>query len=425
MSPLIPRWQYHEQTAATRAERLRPWHEARFGMFIHLGPYSVVGRHEWLPLIECWPHDEYRALADRYHPAPGSPREWARLARRAGMKYMVFTARHGDGYCNWDTETTAFNSLQNGPKRDLVAEYVEACRAEGLLVGIYFCQTDNLHPDSGAAPYDPGARQRYNDYNRRQVQELMSRYGRIDILWFDGGTMLKNPEGWESDAMVQMVRSLQPQIVVNNRSKLPEDYDTPEGEITPAKMENDRRWEACMTFNGSSWGDMIGAEIDAWRPRDIVKMLAKASSAQGNLLLNVGPRADGSIAPEYIASLEGVGSWLAKHGEATYGTLDSFGGFPSYCGNVTRKGKVIYFWRHTWAGTEQGLGGYETKLERVTCLTTGEPVRFDQDGYRILLRDLPAQCPEPETQVVVYRLDFVGDPVFKWLPTTPSVVANW
>ena len=425
MNELIPRWEYTEQVNASRPERIKPWHEARFGMFVHLGPYSVVGRHEWLLRTECWPHDEYRSLANHYHPALGAPREWAKLAKRSGMKYMVFTARHGDGYCNWDTKQSEFNSVRTGPKRDLVAECVEACRSEGLLVGLYFSQSDCLHPDGGRAPYDPEARQRYLQYNRSCLRELLTNYGTIDILWFDEGHMLKTAEGWESLATNQMVRSLQPNIVINNRSKLPEDYDTPEGSVTPAKMEHGRLWEACMTFNGSSWGHMIGAEIDAWRPRDIVKMLATASSQRGNLVLNIGPKADGSVSPEYVESLESVGRWLATHGEATYGTLDSFGGFPTYCGQVSRKGNFIYFWRTTWAGTEQGLGGYETKLNKVTCLTTGEPVEFDQEGYRIMLRNLPEQCPAPETQVVIYKLEFEDEPVFKWLPTTPSVVANW
>lgn len=119
-----------------------------------------------------------------------------------------------------------------------------------------------------------------------------------------------------------------------------------------------------------------------------------------------------------------AGRWLAKHGEATYGTLDSFGGFPSCCGHVSRKGNIVHFWRHTWAGTEQELGGYETRLKSAACLTTGQSVRFEQDGYRILPRGLPVPCPEPDTQVVVFKLDFAEQPVFKWPPTVPAVVAN-
>jgi len=341
------------------------------------------------------------------------------------MRYMVFTARHLDGYCNWDTESTDFNSVKTGPRRDLVAEYVAACREEGLLVGIYFSLTDCRSPHTARAPYDPEARRQVNACNRTCLRELMSNYGRIDILWYDGGSMLKNPEGWESDAMNQLVRSLQPHIVINNRSQLPEDYQTPEGHVTPQGTGDDRLWEACMTFNGTSWGHMIGAEVDAWRPRDIVKMLARATAGKGNLLLNIGPLADGSVAPEYVAALEGTGAWLARHEEAVYGRVDRGAGFPSYCGLASCKGKAVYFWRLNWAGTEQGLGGYETALERVTCLTTGEPVRFTQDGYRILLHDLPAACPEPNTQVVLYKLEFAAEPVFKWRPTTPHVVADW
>lgn len=422
---LVPRWQYLQQINASRPERIKPWHEARYGMFVHLGLYSVVGRHEWLETIECWPHEEYLRLTEKFQPEPGCARKWAKLAKRAGMKYMVFTAAHRDGYCLWDTQQTDFNSVKTGPKRDLVAEYVEACRAEGLMVGIYCNLTARANPDCGRAPYDPDARHRYITARREGVRELMSNYGPIDILWYDGGKTLDGPQSWGSDAMNQMVRSLQPNIVINNRSKLPEDFDTPEGRVAPSKGEHGRLWEACMTFNDASWGHMIGAEVDAWRPRDILKMLAKASAHQGNLLLNIGPLADGSVLPEYVASLESVGRWLETHGEATYGSLDSFPGFPTYVGHCSHKGSAVYFWRHIWAGTEQGLGGFETPLKAVTCLTTGEPVAFEQEGYRILLKNLPERCPDKEAGVAVYKLAFESEPVFKWLPTTPSAVANW
>lgn len=434
---MIPRWQYEQQTRATRAQRMEWWKQARFGMFVHLGLYSVLGRHESALATECIPMDEYEQLADRFLPRPGAPREWAKLAKRAGMKYMVFTTKHSEGYCLWDTKQTDFNSVKSGPRRDLVAEFVEACRAEGLGVGFYYPLEDLHHPDCGSMAYDPAARQRFLAFNRASLRELMTGYGRIDILWYDSPNILSTALAWEGDAQNQMIREWQPHILINDRLQILrdrdaagtghflEDFSTPEGHITPVPSMHDRGWEACMTFNDASWGYMAGAEVDAWRGRDIIKMLGKACAGQGNLILNIGPLPDGRVPADAVEPLEAAGRWLERHGEAVYGRLDSFGGFPSYCGLVTRKANVIYFWRKIWAGREQGLGGYETQLKSVTCLTTGRPVRFDQNGWRIRLLDLPEQCPDPDVGIAIYRMEFAEEPVFKWLPTTPAVVAGW
>jgi len=420
-----PRWKYFESIAADRSKRMQWWRESRFGMFVHFGLYSLLGRHEWAMATECIPKQEYEKLADAFAPEPGSARKWAALAKDAGMKYMVLTTKHHEGFCLWDTQQTDYNAVQRGPKRDLVAEYVDACREAGLRVGFYYSLMDWHHPDGGACLYDPQARRRFIEFTHGCVKELMSNYGQIDILWYDVPRPLVNAEGWESDAMNQMARSLQPGILINNRSRLPEDFSTPEGAVKPGETGDGRGWEACMTFNDRSWGYMPGAELDAWSARDIVKMLAKACHGPGNLLLNIGPTPTGDPPPDAVEPLKTVGRWLATHGEAVYETLDPGGAFPSYCGRVSRKGSRVYFWREAWAGTEQGLGGYETELKSVTCLTTGEPVRFEQDAYRIRLLDLPTNCPDTEVGVVVYALDFVEPPVFKWLPTTPAFTARW
>jgi len=426
MSHYRPRWQYEQETAATRAERMRWWRESRFGMFVHFGLYALLGRHEWVMATECIPREEYETLAQRFHPKPGAPRAWARLARQAGMKYMVMTTKHHEGYCLWNTQQTDFNSVKTGPRRDLVAEYVEACRAEGLKVGFYYSLMDWHHPDGGRCHYDPAARRRFIEFTHGCVRELMTQYGPIDILWYDVKRPLANAEGWEADALNQMVRALQPHILINNRSGLPEDFSTPEGEVRAQPGDRGRGWEACMTFNGTSWGYLVGGEVDAWSARDIVKMLGKACARGGNLLLNIGPTPEGDVPPDAVAPLQTVGRWLGRHGEAVYGMLDeSGGGFPSFCGMTSRKGHVVYFWRTVWCGTEQGLGGYETPLTSVTCLTTGQPVRFVQEGYRIRLLDLPERCPDPECGLAVFRLEFEREPVFKWLPTTPAIVAGW
>ncbi|MFW5857907.1 MAG: alpha-L-fucosidase [Planctomycetota bacterium] len=422
---LQPRWAYERAIEATRDERMRWWREARFGLFVHFGLYALLGRHEWAMATECIPKEEYEALADRFAPAPGAPRTWAKLAKRAGMKYMVFTTKHHEGFCLWDSAQTDYNAVRRGPKRDLVAEYVEAARAEGLRVGFYYSLMDWRHPDGGRCHYDPAARRRFLAFTRGCVRELLSNYGTIDILWYDVARPLANAEGWESDALNQLARSLQPGILINNRARLAEDFSTPEGEVRAEACERGRGWEACMTFNGASWGYMPGAAPDAWSARDIVKMLGTACKGRGNLLLNIGPAPDGSVPADAPGPLATAGDWLARHGEAVYGALDPAGGFPTYCGPISRKGKTVYFWRQYWNGTEQGLGGYETKLERVTCLTTGEAVDYEQTDYRILLKNLPERCPDPDVGIAVYRLDFAEEPVFKWCPTTPAFTVGW
>ena len=431
----VPRWQYEKQTAADRASRMLWWREARFGMFVHLGLYSVLGRHESAFMTECIPAEEYDQLIDGFRPKPGCAQEWARLAKRAGMKYMVFTAKHSEGYYLWDTEQTDYNSVKTGPGRDLVAEYVAACRAEGLKVGLYYPFEDCRHPDYAKIAFDPASRRRFLDFNYNSLRELMTNYGRIDILWYDSADILKTALAWDADAQNQMIRALQPHILINDRSQaeylrspeakdnLIEDFSTPEGHITPVPSVRSRGWEAAMTFNSFSWGYMQGAEVDAWRGRDIIKMLGKVSANGGNLILNIGPLPDGSVPPDAVEPLEAAGRWLEQHKKAVYGDLENTGGFPTYAGVVTRQDNVIYFWRFIWAGTEQGLGGYETKLKAVTCLTTGEPVHFRQEGYRIQLLDLPEQCPDSDVGIAVYKLEFEEPPVFHWLPTSPGVMA--
>src|SRR5687768_10521030 len=172
-------------TIADRNRRMKWWQDAKFGMFIHWGLYSVVGRHEWVQEMEAIPHQEYAALAARFLPKPGFAREWARLAKRAGQKYMVLTTKHHEGFCLWDTKTTSFCAPRQAAGRDLVREYVDAARAEGLRVGFYYSLMDWHHPDGARAKQDAAARKRFVDYTHAQVRELMTGYGKIDVLWWD------------------------------------------------------------------------------------------------------------------------------------------------------------------------------------------------------------------------------------------------
>src|SRR5213593_3479822 len=237
-------------TVEDRERRMQWWHAARFGMFIHWGLYSTLGRHEWVMENEGIPVSEYERLAPKFKPIPNAARAWAQLAKRAGMKYMVMTTKHHEGFCNFDTKTTKYCAPKQGPGRDLVKEYVEAARAEGLRVGFYYSLMDWHHPDGARCANDEAARRRFVDYIHTHIRELMTNYGKIDILWYDVAWPL-DVKGWESEKMNKMVFELQPDIIVNNRNKLPGDFATPEQRIEAET--GGRAWEACMTLN-DSWG---------------------------------------------------------------------------------------------------------------------------------------------------------------------------
>ncbi len=202
--------------------------------------------------LEGVPLPEYEKLAKRFKPKPGSPRQWARLAKKAGMKYMVMTTKHHEGFCLFDTKTTDYCAPQQGPGRDLVAEYVKACRAEGLRLGFYFSLMDWHHPDGATCERNEAARQRFVKYLHAQVRELCTQYGTLDILWYDVPWPL-TAEGWESKKLNRMVRRLQPNIIINNRSRLPEDFSTPEQHITAEPPVDGRGWESCMTLKRERW----------------------------------------------------------------------------------------------------------------------------------------------------------------------------
>ncbi len=410
---------YEAEVTRTRPERMAWWNEARYGMFVHWGLYAFHGRNEWVQAIECIPVKEYEQLTERWNPKQRPAREWAQLAVAAGMKYMVLTTKHHEGFCLWDTQQTVFNSVQ-ACGRDLVAEYVEACREFGLKIGFYYSLMDWHHPDGARSAYDPEARRRFLDFTKGCVRELLTQYGHIDILWYDVARPFQHHEGWESLAMNQMARELQPHILINNRSRLDEDFSTPEGRVAAA--EAGRGWEACMTFNDTSWGYMPSAAADSHSPRDILKMLNTAAGGCGNLLLNIGPAPDGSVPEEAVAPLTTVGEWLRLNGEAVYGKLDRRGGHSgSACGRYSQRGNTLYFWVRCWPGSEIPIGGFKTPLKSARFLVGGEPIRFTQEDYRIVLRDLPQSSPDTVAGVTVVALEFDGLPEYVWAATTPAL----
>jgi len=393
-----------------RDRRMKWWREARFGMFIHWGLYAQLGRHEWVMNRERIPVQEYEKLAATWKPKRRPARQWAALAKKAGMKYMVMTTKHHEGFCLWDTQQTDYNAARCGPGRDLVGEYVDACREFGLKIGFYYSLMDWHHPDGARCAKSEPARRRFVDFTHAAVRELMSNYGKIDILWYDVSWPLRSPELWESKKMNRMVRRLQPDILINNRSQLPEDFGTPEERIQAAEAGRD--WEACMTFNGS-WGYMPYAPDEDWHSsRDVLNMLLTCASGQGNLLLNIGPAPDGSVPAIARQRLLPVGRWLANYGEAVYGKADrtagrlEFGNFGRY----TLKGKTAYFLSGRWPGSEMAIGGFRTKLAKATLLPSGKRVRFTQTKDRLILRGLPRTNPDRILQLGVIKLDFKSTP---------------
>ena len=235
---------------ATREARMQWWHQAKFGMFIHWGLYSVIGQHEWAKEHEGVPIPQYEILAKHFHPKPNAARDWARLAKAAGQKYMVMTTKHHEGFCNFDTKLTDYNAVQQGPGRDLVREYVEAARAEGLRVGFYYSLMDWHHPDGAICKTDEAARRRFVDYTHGLIRELMTNYGKIDVLWYDVSWPL-TAERLGIGAHERDGLQLQPEIIVNNRNGLQGDFSTPEQRIEASAAG--RAWESCMTLN-NSWG---------------------------------------------------------------------------------------------------------------------------------------------------------------------------
>jgi len=388
-----------DATAADRARRMKWWHEARFGMFIHWGLYSVLGRHEWAMEMEGIPVAEYEQLARRFTPQPHAARAWAKLARQAGQKYMVMTTKHHEGFCLFDTKLTNYCAPRQACGRDLVREFVDAAREEGMRVGFYHSLMDWHHPDGARCATDEAARQRFVAYIHGQIRELLTNYGKIDILWYDVNWPL-SPQGWESEKMNKMVFELQPDIIVNNRNGLPGDFSTPEQEIVAEKAG--RAWETCMTMN-DSWG--YHAADDNWKsPKTVVRNLVTCAAGGGNYLLNIGPKADGSIPEESVRILSAVGKWMEKNGTTIYDTDRIHADWHTYAG-YTRRGNTLYVQVHFWPGETVAIGGLRSKVHSARLLASGQEVRFEQSEVQVKFTGLPATAPDDPVTVLAVECD--------------------
>lgn len=400
---------------ATAASHLDWWTHARFGMFIHWGVHTIIARDIWNMEHEAIPPAEYKMLGAKFRPPVGGPRAWAKLAKQAGQKYMVLTAKNHDGYCLFDTKTTDFCATKQACGRDLVAEYVEAARAEGLRVGLYFSMMDWYHPDGIRCVADSAARERFVPYIHEQVREICSNYGKIDILWWDGDWPL-DAQAWDAEKLQKWIRERQPGIIINDRGGLKADFSTSEQKIEPAG--EGRPWETCMTINGS-WGYV--AADDTWKtPRSVIGSMITSARGGGNFLLNIGPRSDASVPEPSIRVLEEVGRWMSRYGETIYGSERCRVSRSNYV-NFTRRGNKLYLHVTRWPGPVITLARFTSKVKSAWWVATGKRVAFEQAReedprepsigfplYRVKFTGLPETSPE---MLPVIAAEFESEPV--------------
>lgn len=411
--------EYDAECEKTRSARAAWFSDARFGLFIHYGLFALDGMGEWAQFTENRKISEYESLAREFRPKEGCADEWCRLAVRAGAKYAVLTTRHHEGFCLWDSKANPFNSW-NACGRDLVREFTDACRKYGLRIGLYSSLMEWRHPDSWRCMNDPEARRRYLDYIEALNTELLTGYGKIDVLWYDMPWPQMSAEEWDSVNRNRRLRALQPDILINNRSRMHEDFYTPEESLNlpPADRERVEKegadWEACMTFNGFSWGyvDAEQAAPYAYSAQRVARLMQKCVEGGGNLLLNIGPAPDGSVPGDAVLPLEKFGQWLKVNGEAVYGKkLRRYEG-QAHANQVTGctaslDRKTVYAWNYIWPrGGKMAFGGYVNAPKRVTVLSTGEEISFTHDGHRLILENLPERSPDPVLGIAVIKMEF-------------------
>ena len=384
-------------------ERLAWWGDARFGLFIHWGSVSLKGteigwsrggeRRGYGSKGTEIPADVYDNLYREFNPTNFNARAWVALAKAAGMKYLVFTSRHHDGFSMFDTQANDYKIThpQSPFRRDVVKELAEACHEAGLRFGLYYSQPNWQHPDA----FTPDRHDRYLAYLKQQVTELCSNYGRLDILWFDG--LGKSAKDYDGEGLVKIIRSRQPQIVINNRTGLPEDHDTPEQRV--GKYQDDRPWESCITIC-RQW---------AWKPNDLMKSLQEClqtlvlcAGGDGNLLFNVGPMPDGRIEPRQVERLEEMGAWLAKNGASIYGTR---GGpwKPTKAYASTRRGQTIFLHVFRWEGEHIELPDLPREVKQASRLAGGRAEVRRQDGKLVV--SVPPAERDPVDTVIRLELD--------------------
>lgn len=417
------------------------WFSAsRFGIFIHWGPYALEGRGEQVLFREHLDQREYAKMACAWNPQGFDAKELVRLAKEAGAWYCVLTTRHHDGYCLWDTDLTDYSSARQAPGRDFVREYVEACREEGLAVGLYYSLGDWRIPAYWLGEEkDPDGWRSFREYVHGQVGELLTRYGKIDVLWFDG-PWPHSAKQWDAEGLTEKIRAWQPEILINNRmdagaqvggceqagaSALLGDFGTPEHQIV---AESNRPWESCQVTTWRLWGYARGEHYRS--AEQLLDLLCESASKGGNLLLNIGPDENGTVPEPAAESLKKLGAWLAVHGEAIYSTqAGDVSEFVTY-GHQTRRGNNLYLIFRFWPGNPTSrLAGIATPCKRATLLSTGQSLSFECGPDGILLQGLPIEPPCELFPVI--RLEFDEPPqLYPWAQKRlwdgdPSRMAQW
>ncbi|NCU26255.1 alpha-L-fucosidase [Candidatus Nomurabacteria bacterium] len=383
----------------------------RFGMFIHWGIYSVLAHGEWARFYEKISNNDYEKYFNTFDPIDYDPRSWARAAKNAGMKYAVMTAKHHDGFCLFDSVLTDYKATNTKAGRDLIKDYVEAFRAEGLKVGLYYSLIDWHHPDYphyGHRLHPMRDNEdykglnhdfdRYIGYMHGQVEELCRNYGKIDLMWFDFSYDDMEGSKWQAEKLVKMVRSYQPDVVIDNRLEVhlqqntslvsgdpliySGDFISPEQVMPPQGFKNAKGekipWEECLTMN-DHWGFCYGD--DNFKPASmLVKVLTECVSKDGNLLVNVGPDARGNIPEESVRILNGIGRWMEKNSESIYGCGSADMPKPEN-GRITRKDNVYYY--HVYerpVGTLPLFGFSPKDIKSVRLLSSGNELQL-QKGW--------------------------------------------
>lgn len=385
--------------------RVQWFREARFGMFIHWGLYSIPARGEWVRSDEQMPESEYMPYFDEFNPRDYNPRAWAKAAKEAGMQYVVLTAKHHDGFCLFDSQYTDFKSTNTKLGRDIVRDFVEAVRAEGMRVGLYFTLIDWHHPDYPhyGDRYHPMRNHpecsnenrdfnRYLEYMFNQAREICSNYGKLDLLWFDFSYDHMRGETWKATEFIEMVRSLQPNVIIDNRLEVSGegfgslhdcrptpyhgDFVTPEKFIPPQGIldveGNPMLWEVCATMN-NNWG--FNGTDPFYKPASmLIKKLVECVSKGGNMILNVGPDAQGNIPPQSQAILRDIGRWMHDNSESIYGCGRSELPRPEF-GRITQKDKTLYFHMYeNTMGPVPLLGLRAEDVAGIRLLSTGQEI---------------------------------------------------
>jgi alpha-L-fucosidase len=417
------------ESSEQKRKRMEWWTDGRFGMFIHWGLYSEAARHEWVKHNEHMTNEQYQKYFDLFNPDQFDPKKWAKEAKAAGMKYAVLTSKHHEGFCLFDSKFTNYKATNTPAHRDLVREFVDAFRAEGIKVGFYYSLLDWHHPDytmddahplvqvdTSTANYERLNKGRdmnkYRQYLKDQITELMTNYGKIDILWLDWSwdkSSLRGKRGkdWDAVDLVRMVRKLQPGIIINNRLGLDDyedggDFETPE-QVSTAELAKykGKTWETCQTFSGS-WG--YYRDEDTWKThRQLLDLLITSVANGGNLILNVGPTARGEFDYRATRALDSLGYWMHANSKAIYNCTNAPDGFvaPEGCKLTYNKttGR-LYIHVFEYPQGKLILPGYQGKIKYAQFLNDDSELLFTPSGSGDLELTLPAKRPPYEIPVI-------------------------